>query len=123
MDRGRKTKEKKTHRFEIPNLFYALIVFFCILVPILIFQREKLYKIKSLFKKKAWLAGFLSIILWSIFIITNDRGSSDKTAIRRYAATQHAIIAFLIAMFAYVDLTIAPFWTIWIVTYFLGDLD
>jgi len=117
------TKEKKTQRFEFSNFFYALIVFSGVLAPIVFFQREKLHKIRDLFKKKAWLVGVLSIIIWSIYIFITDRGSKDKNAIRRRGATQHAITAFLIAMFAYVDLTIAPFWTIWIVIYYLGDFD
>jgi hypothetical protein len=117
------TKEKKTGQFEKSNFFYALIVFLFVLAPIVFFQRDKLHKIRRLFKKKAWLAGFSSIIIWSIYIFITDRGSKDKNAIKRRYATQHAITAFLIAMFAYVDLTIAPFWTIWIVIYYLGDFD
>ena len=117
------TKEKKTQQFEFPNFLYALIVFLGVLAPIVFFQREKLHKIRRLFKNKAWLAGFLSIIIWSVYIFITDRGSEEKNAINRRYATQHAITAFLIAMFAYVDLTIAPFWTIWIVIYYLGDFD
>ncbi len=123
MQASSKNRHVAAKKFEIPDVLYAVMGFFGILIPLLFFQQEKLGKLKNLFKKKTWVFGFISILIWSSYVIINDRGVRDKKAIRRYTATQHAIVAFLIAMFAYVDLTISPFWTIWIVTYFLGDLD
>ncbi len=123
MPRESKRKENKPITLEISDVIYAFVGFFMIMISILLFQKGKRRRLLDLFKKKIWLAGFLSIILWSTYVLANDRGKSDKKSIRRYKATKHAIVAFLIALFAYIELTIAPFWTIWIVTYYLGDLD
>jgi len=51
------------------------------------------------------------------FIYTMESVFSPKGS-KEIIATKKAFIAFVIALFASLDLTIAPFWIIWVISYY-----
>ena len=51
------------------------------------------------------------------------RDSRDPTVQRLRDATFSAFTAFIIAIFAHLDLVIAPFWLVWTLSFFYGQTD
>ena len=73
---------------------------------------EKFKKFKSIFGNKKWLKHFALLLTFCVGnFLLYSRHSHEREA------TKKAITAFIIAIFASVDLTIAPFWIIWVLTY------
>lgn len=75
-------------------------------------DRNKIKKIKSLFSNTNWITHLSVLILFTLgSLIFSPEGSKE------IIATKKAFVAFIIALFASLDLTIAPFWVIWILSY------
>jgi len=85
-------------------------------------SKEKKKRFNSLVTKN-FLVEMFFIVLWSIVILYNDFTEEDPekkiAAQRRIAATKDAFIAFTIAILAYLEWIVAPFWIVWLVSYFL----
>ena len=73
-------------------------------------------KLMKLFTHKKWLAGIVAIVLCHVFIYFQDDESKERKE-HLINSLQKAQVAFLIALFAYVDLTMAPFWTVFTISY------
>jgi len=105
----------------------ALILFFLLTIRAII-QLGKLKNIIDFFKKPKTI-GQLSLIVTWIYLIYNyaskNKDSKDKKTLENVEklknASKKAILALLIALFARIDLVIAPFWLIWIMAYYLED--
>jgi uncharacterized membrane protein len=72
----------------------------------------------TLFSDKTFLLSFIGIIIFSIYNL--NQSSEDEETVRRKNATREAILGFIIAIMAYLDLKAAPFWIIWFVSYYLS---
>ena len=66
----------------------------------------------ELFNNKAWVWHFFTILLFVMASFMIEKPDSHEIV-----ATKKAALAFIIAVFAYLDFTIAPFWIIWILSY------
>ena len=101
------------------NLIQSNIIKYGSLVSVLLISiyeiinnPEKFSNLKKLLTNKRWLGHFALLILFSIAMFyyhpkhTHERESTKK-----------ALTAFIIAIFASIDLTIAPFWIIWVLSY------
>ena len=95
--------------FEAIIAFSALAAGFALSMS----QPDKRKKLMSIITPR-WLIHAGVIILFScVIILSNTQNSQLKTAVKR------GILALIIAMFGEVGLTIAPFWTIFAVSYFM----
>jgi hypothetical protein len=94
--------------------------FFCITLSIIIMSNDKRNKAIKIFTRKSWLINFISIILFIIYIIHSTK-ENTKENIQTRNALKKAIIAFIIALFTEISLTIAPFWFVFIVAYYLDN--
>jgi len=91
---------------------------FTFITSLIVFTSEEK---KSLFVKlitnKVFMLSLVCIIIYSMWTL-NDKADDDETN-RRKRATREAILGFIIALLAYLDLKAAPFWIIWLVSYYL----
>lgn len=85
-------------------------------------SKEKRQRFRSLLTKK-FLVEIFFIITWSIVVFYNDLNENNPEkkgeAHRRIIATRDAMMAFIIAILAYLEWTTAPFWIVWLISYFL----
>ena len=97
--------------------FLFSIIFFCIIITFSLIKQKK--KVERLFElinnKHLWISIFL-IIVWCVYWLFI---SKNKNVIRYKNATKQAILGIIIAIFAYLDLIIAPFWFVWITAFFM----
>ena len=72
-----------------------------------------------------WFSLFILSIIWSIYILVFKgkgmiKDNDKKTLERHIEATKKAIVALIIAIFAYIDITIAVYWVVWIMAFYLS---
>ena len=95
----------------------AMGVFSMITMGILVTHKEKQQKVMNLLKNKIFLFSLFVIVVWSyycLYYISDDLNDDYKKA------TKQAIIAFIIALLAHLELKVAPYWLVWITAYYLG---
>ena len=78
--------------------------------------KNNLYKF-TLLKNKQFMITLLGIITFSVWQLNSKE--DDNETDRRKRATREAILGLIIAILAYLDLKLAPFFIIWIVSYYL----
>ena len=64
---------------------------------------------------------FIFLASGAAFVLGRD--STDPTVKRLRDATLAGFMAFIIALFAHLDLIIAPFWLVWTLSFFYGKTD
>lgn len=85
------------------------------------------HKLKHLYNNIVWLVSFIFIIIWSVFILKFNGNSIfykiDETHLEDYrTATKKAILAFIIAIFAFLEVTIPAYWSVWLAAFFLDEV-
>jgi hypothetical protein len=96
----------------IDSKYISLSIVLIISASIVFSDSEKYNKLKNLFLNKSWFLNFIIILIFSISSFFYYPLNSLEIE-----ATKKAITAFVIAIFASIDLTIAPFWIIWVLSY------
>ena len=77
-------------------------------------------KLKSLKNNNSLWINILFIVIFSFIMLNNSYFIKDiDTSKKIYESTKHAIIAFIIAMLAHLELKTPAFWLIWLATYYL----
>ena len=95
------------------NLIISFILFLALTI-FAIHHGKKYNLIYQSFNNPYWIISILIIIIWCTYIFYN----ADNIDPREVVATQAALVAFIIAYFAHLDLTISAFWLVWLVSYF-----
>ena len=121
-----KTRDSKKIKKEYIDLrsteFIIGLSCFTLLSLITIFnKKETTYKLYNLINNTNFLISLVISILLLIYITKipfKDKRNLNKIK----KVTNNAVVAFIIALLAYLDLTIAPFWIVWITSYYL-DID
>ena len=96
----------------------SMSVFVAITGMILAFDPEKRKLVKSLVTNYRFLTMFIAILGFSgytLFYMNGDDEESDRIR----DATKSGLIAFIIALLAYLDLKAAPFFIVWLTSYYL----
>ena len=84
------------------------------------FQSKKARNnIIELLSEKRWIINVLLIIGFIAYIIYSTKGDDSDDAKKTQEALKKAIIAFIIALFAELGLTIAPFWWVFVLAYYM----
>jgi hypothetical protein len=102
--------------------FHINFVIFIVLTFALIIYRKKHIKLLKLIIRPEWLGAVIIMTIWSIYILKFSTNNllKDPDEIKKFkTATVHGIIAFIIALFSYIDLTIPTFWFIWLIIYYI----
>ena len=80
-------------------------------------DEEKSRLLKQLLTNRVFLMTMIGIIIFSVYQLSQQNDDSETD--RRKRATREAILGVTIAILAYLDLKAAPFFIIWIVSYYL----
>ena len=76
-------------------------------------------KVFELLNTGEWKLDFLFIVLFCSYIFYSTKNSKDINDIRRRDALKKSIIAFIIAIFAELGLTIATFWLVFTFSFYM----
>ena len=101
-----------------PNVVLPLVGFVAMTAVIIFRDEEKRPLLMSLLRNKQFMITLLGIIAFSTWQL-NAKDEDDPETDRRKRATREAILGLIIAILAYLDLKAAPFFIIWIVSYYL----
>ena len=101
-----------------PDAVLPLIGFIIVTAFMIIKDKERFGKFFTLLKNKQFMITLLGIITFSAWQL-NANDDDDPETDRRKRATREAILGLIIAILAYLDLKLAPFFIIWIVSYYL----
>ena len=101
-----------------PDAVLPLIGFIIVTAFMIIKDKERFGKFFTLLKNKQFMITLLGIITFSVWQL-NANEDDDPETDRRKRATREAILGLIIAVLAYLDLKLAPFFIIWIVSYYL----
>lgn len=90
----------------------SLFLVFALSIYEIINNKEKFNKFLGILTDKRWFRHFAILVSFSTsMFLLYDKNSHEREA------TKKALTAFIIAIFASIDLTIAPFWIVWVLTY------
>lgn len=91
-------------------------VYLLITIVIVYRHKEKRQILIKLVTNKSFLLGFFVTVSFIMYTLSlGDDGENERIKI----ATKHGLLAFLIAIMAALDLEIAPFWLVWLTSYYL----
>lgn len=103
----------KKHAFFGSVLLYSIVTIFLIYS-----NKEKRAIFMNLIKNKQFLIS-LTIVCLFVGYTLNLNDDDDHETEKLKKATKHGLIALLIAIMASLDLKIAPFWFVWLTSYYL----
>ena len=101
-----------------PDAVIPLLGFIAITALMILKDKERFGKFFTLLKNKQFMITLLGIITFSVWQL-NANDDDDPETDRRKRATREAILGLIISILAYLDLKLAPFFIIWIVSYYL----
>ena len=107
------------------DLHLSFVIYIILTLSLIIYKKKHIELIKLFFRPE-WSISFILIIGWSLYILKYNaygllKEHNDLKKFKR--ATTHSIIAFIIALFAYIDLTIPTFWFVWIISFYIEKGD
>jgi len=100
-----------------PDVIFPLVGFIGITALLIFRDEERKSRLKKLFTDKLFLVSLAGIIIFSWWQL--NKTTEDDETDRRKRATREAILGLIIAILAYLDLKAAPFFIIWIISYYL----
>jgi hypothetical protein len=114
---GLTTKHVEKNTQSQPDVIIPLVTFVGITGLIVFRDEERKSLLIKLITNKLFLVSLTGIIVFCVYQL-NQVDDDDETN-RRKRATREAILGLIIAILAYLDLKAAPFFIIWIVSYYL----
>ena len=104
-----------------PVFLISACIFSLITTAIVFHDKDKRQRVLNIITSKfAWFQTIL-IILFILYIYHIPKHLQDSDNVQRLInATKQAILGLIIAVLAYLELKFAPFWIIWIVSYYLS---
>ena len=96
----------------------SMSIFVVITSMILAFDPEKRKLVMNLITNYRFLAMLIAIFSFSGYTLFY-MGGEDEESERIRDATKSGLIAFIIALLAYLDLKAAPFFIVWLTSYYL----
>lgn len=112
------SEKKKVKAPPRTEFVISMSIFVAITGLILAFDPEKKKLLKKILTNYRFLGMFLTIIVfcsYTLFYMKGDDEESDRVR----DATKSGLIAFIIALLAYLDLKAAPFFIVWLTSYYL----
>jgi len=85
----------------------------------IISDKETFKMLKKMLSSKFFLVSLIMIIVFSVYSLSL-KSEKDEKIENLQLAVKHAILGLLIAILAKIDLVIAPFWLIFLTSYYLG---
>ncbi len=102
---------------------YELFLISCVILMTIyvIISTGKHNQLYELFTNKKWFINFVIMVIFCVYILKSYQTDNKKKEKNVKTAVKKAIVAFIIAIYAELRLSIAPFWTIFIISYFLEN--
>ena len=100
------------------DFIFSAVFFLIIIILMISMDKKKIKKIKDLTKDKFFIFSFIGSALFSLYALYLS-GHTDEL-INLKGSVKHGILGFIIAFLAKLDLVIAPFWVIFLASYYLG---
>ena len=98
--------------------FVSDISFISVLLAGIIFiDEEKKGRVGKLFYNKGFIVSTIIVIFFSVFVLNIEKNEKNEKLKR---ATKQAFVGFIIALMAYLELVVAPFFIILITSYYLN---
>ena len=94
-------------------------IFSIITILRIVSDKETFKMLKELVSSKFFLISMIMVIGFSVYSLSL-KSENDEKIENLQLAVKHAILALLIAILAKIDLVIAPFWLIFMASYYLG---
>ena len=76
-------------------------------------------KMIEIITTKSWILNMIIVILFCFYILHTTKYDTTKDAIAIKNSLKKGILALIIALLSELGLTIAPFWLVFVVSYFL----
>lgn len=99
------------------NYIFALCILFTCSVIIILNNKRKKTLFLNIIKDYTFLILASLSALFSIYIFSIKKKDNSTLLLKR--ATKHALIAFVIAICAALELKLSAFWFTWIISYYL----
>jgi len=112
------TSSKKVKAPARSEFVISMSIFVAVTGIILAYDPEKRKLFHKLITNYRFLGMFLVIIGFCVYTLFYMEGD-DEEADRIRDATKSGLIAFIIALLAYLDLKAAPFFIVWLTSYYL----
>ena len=103
---------------KVGNFERAAGLFGILLVIQLLNHKQRMKSLINLISAPAWILNFSVLCLWCYFLFVFDKNTDKKTNELR-EATKKGIVASVIAILSYLEFTLAPFWIVLIISYYL----
>jgi len=84
----------------------------------ILFDKKKLNRAKELFSKKSLLMNMVIIAIFSFYAL--NLKEKDEKVENLQLSIKHGLLGLIIAILANIDLVVAPFWLIFLASYYLG---
>ena len=96
--------------------FVIISIIFLVITVILVLKRR--YKLlKELINNKIFVVGIIMVTVFSAYTLNLDNKHEEIEKLQH--ATKQALLGLIIAVMGYLDLKIAPFWAIFLASYYL----
>lgn len=86
---------------------------------VIVYNHEKQRRLKKLMSNKFFMFSLIPVALWSYMTLAMP---NTWKSVRFRDATKSALVAFIVAICAYLELTIAPFWIVWLFSFYLNTI-
>jgi len=93
------------------------LLFTAVMTIIAIYRLDKGRKVYELFGSWSWLVNFIIITVFSAYVMSIQGHGEEIEKVKD--AARKGMLAFLIAIMAHLELTIAPFWIVFVLAYYL----
>ena len=117
-EKAHSSSSKKVKAPARSEFVISMSIFVAVTGLILAFDPEKNKLLRKLITNYRFLAMFVMILGFSGYTLFYMNGD-DEEADRIRDATKSGLIAFIIALLAYLDLKAAPFFIVWLTSYYL----
>ena len=98
---------------------YEAVISLALVTLFTLFATGRYVKIIDLFANRKWFMHFLVLAGFSIYILKFYHGTDPVKDERLRESVKKGVFAFIIALFSEVGLSIAPFWAVFVASYFL----
>ena len=121
---GKKTDKTQKGFFKISGFIFKKqeIISFGVFILAIFFSfyrsKDRLEKLNELLSNKFFGVSLFFIVCFSMYTLFLNKQSEDNK--RLSTATKHAIIGFTIGILHHFDFNAAPFWIIWLTSYYLN---
>jgi len=100
-------------------LLFSLFLFIGISMLLILSTPKRQKALLVLLESKLFLASFSIIALFTTYVLVGLRGREEDHVKKMRSATFQALLAFMIAILAHLQLVAAPFFIVWLMAYYL----